>query len=206
LLNALVNGFSVASTYLAQAGQPVTVQSGVDANANADTAGDRAVVNPGGVGLTGTDVNAVCRDNTTGATFLSADTVAAGGGDCGAGASGVGYLAVDPNARFVVAGPGALATSGRNNVLSPGFGVWNLSLFKQVRISESKSFQFRSEFFNVLNHRNYTIGNGNISSATSIPVASGNGSYVLASSSDFLNSKLFSGGSRTVVLGAKFIF
>jgi hypothetical protein len=120
----------------------------------------------------------------------------------------VGYVAVDPSARYLVAGPGALATVGRNSFESPGFGVWNLSLFKQIHVSESKYFQIRSEFYNVLNHRNFTIGNGNISSTNSIPVAIGNANYVRAASGpdSFLNPQLFSGGSRTVQLGAKFIF
>jgi Carboxypeptidase regulatory-like domain len=207
LLNALANGFSINSTFLAQTGQPVTLQSGVDANANGDTAGDRVVLNPNGIGNTGSSVQTVCRDNASGNTFFSATTVNAGGG-CGTGASGVGYVAVDPAARYLVAGPGALATVGRNSFYSPGFNVLNLSLFKQIRISESKYFQIRSEFYNVLNHRNYTIGNANISSTTSIPVAIGNANYVRAAAGpdSFLNPKLFSGGNRTVQLGAKFVF
>jgi len=202
---ALVNGFSINSTFLAQTGQPVTIQSGTDANANGDTAGDRAVLNPGATGRLGSDAFVVCRTAATGGTFISSDTVS-NGGVCGAGAAGVGYLAADPTARYVVAGPGALTTVGRNSFRSPGFGILNLSLFKEVRLTESKYFQLRSEFFNVLNHRNYTIGNGNISSVASIPVAQGNGQYVQVADPQFLNEKVFSGGSRQVVLGLKFIF
>src|SRR6202012_5217688 len=118
-------------------GQPVTIQSGVDANSNGDTAGDRAVLNPNGTEGVGSDASIVCRNNATGATFISAATVGAGG-DCGAAASGVGYLAVNPNARYVLAGEGALTTVGRNSFRSPGFGIWNMALAKRVNVGESR--------------------------------------------------------------------
>jgi hypothetical protein len=207
VLAALLNGFAFNNTFLAQTGQPVTIQSGVDANANGDTAGDRAVLNPNGTQAIGSDASIVCRNNATGATFISAATVGAGG-DCGATGSGVGYLAVNPNARYVLAGEGALATVGRNSFRSPGFGIWNMSLAKRVNVGESRYFEIRSEFYNVLNHRNFTIGNANISSATSIPVAQGNGQYVnvAAGQNAFLNPQVFSGGSRTTQLMVKFVF
>jgi hypothetical protein len=207
VLAAFVNGFSLGSTFLAQSGQPVTIQSGIDANANGDTAGDRVVFNPSGVEGIGSDVNIVCRNDASGATFLSASPLSSGG-SCGSGAHGVGYLAVDPTARYIVAGQGALATLGRNSFRSPGFGVWNMSVAKRIHVSENRYFEMRSEFYNVLNHRNFTIGNGNISSVTSIPVAIGNSQYVQAAAGTgaFLNPKVFSGGSRTVQLVAKFVF
>jgi hypothetical protein len=206
-LAALVNGFQLNNTFLAQTGQPVTIQSQVDANANGDTAGDRVVFNPNGQEGVGSDVNLVCRNNATGTTFISSDTLGAGG-SCGAGASGVGYLATNPNARYIVAGQGALATLGRNSFTSPGFGIWNVSMAKHVNVGERRYFEIRSEFYNVLNHRNFTIGNANISSATSIPVAQGNGQYVNASAGTdaFLNPKVFSGGSRSTQLVLKFVF
>jgi hypothetical protein len=46
---ALLNGYSLGSSVLAQSGQPVTLQTGfVDSNGNLDTAGDRATLNPSG--------------------------------------------------------------------------------------------------------------------------------------------------------------
>src|SRR6266849_6130655 len=46
---ALLNGYSLGSSVLAQSGQPVTLQTGfVDSNGNFDTAGDRATLNPVG--------------------------------------------------------------------------------------------------------------------------------------------------------------
>jgi outer membrane receptor protein involved in Fe transport len=63
-LKAVLNGYVLTSTYLAQTGQPVTLQSGnagLDSNGNGDTAGDRASLNPfGTLPRTGSDIFAVC--------------------------------------------------------------------------------------------------------------------------------------------------
>ena len=58
----------------------------------------------------------------------------------------------------------------------------------------------------MLNHRNFTLSNGNINSVVGIAQATGNGQYTQILDPDFLNEKVFNGGSRQVVLGAKFIF
>src|SRR5207249_5016926 len=73
-----LNGYQLSSVYLAQTGQPVTLQSGFDSNRNGDTAGDRVILNPFGSGSTGSDVFRVCE----GAGFVttkSAKTVGNGG-------------------------------------------------------------------------------------------------------------------------------
>ncbi len=53
---------------------------------------------------------------------------------------------------------------GRNVVEGPGLSVWDFSALKNIRIRESKSVQFRAEFFNLFNHANYTLPNNDISS------------------------------------------
>src|SRR4030095_15616809 len=60
-LAALVNGLQINSTFLAQSGQPVTARSNLDSNANNDTAGDQAILNPGGALLAGSDSPLLCR-------------------------------------------------------------------------------------------------------------------------------------------------
>jgi hypothetical protein len=208
LVNALVNGFVLSSTYLAQAGQPVTISSGnagIDSNRNGDTAGDRAILNPNGTGNTGSDVFLVCRNTGSGSTSISALTVG-NAGACPSGTDGAGYLAQQPDAKYVLAGIGAKSTVGRNSFRSPGFGLLNFSAGKNIHISESKYFQIRSEFYNVLNHRNFTIGNASINGTNTIPVAQGNAQYVDVTNGQFLNPKVFSGGNRQVQLVAKFVF
>ena len=55
-------------------------------------------------------------------------------------------------------GDGALRRSGRRNSFrSPGFEQWDFAANKSFRIRESVKVQFRSEFFNLLNHTNFGI-------------------------------------------------
>jgi len=53
---------------------------------------------------------------------------------------------------------------GRNVVEGPGLSVWDFSALKNIHIQESKTLQFRAEFFNVFNHANYGLPNNDISS------------------------------------------
>ena len=46
---------------------------------------------------------------------------------------------------------------GRNAFRSPGFWQWDNGIDKSFRITEDVRVQFRSEFFNILNHTNFGI-------------------------------------------------
>jgi len=201
-LRTLLDGYSLGVVYLAQTGQPVTIQSGVDANGNGDTAGDRGMLNPFGTSLTGSDVIPVCA-NAGGTTSLAGNTLGNGGSCPG---STLGYLAADPSAKYVVAGPDVITTLGRNSFRSPGFGVMNLSLAKKIRMTESSYLQLKADFYNVLNHQNFTISNGNIFSTAGVTAATSNPGYVNITDPSFLNPKIFSGGNRQTTLTAKFVF
>ncbi len=48
---------------------------------------------------------------------------------------------------------------GRNAFRAPGFEQWDLGVDKNFRIREGMNLQFRSEFFNILNHTNFGIPN-----------------------------------------------
>jgi len=50
--------------------------------------------------------------------------------------------------------PFTFGDAGRNSVLGPGLQDWDFSIFKTFPISESKHFEFRTEFFNIWNHVN----------------------------------------------------
>jgi hypothetical protein len=64
----------------------------------------------------------------------------------------------------VVANAGQFGTAGRNIVEGPGYANWDFSMFKNIRITESKQLQFRAEFFNILNHTNFRLPDSDISS------------------------------------------
>jgi len=53
--------------------------------------------------------------------------------------------------------PGTWGNAGQDSVRGPGRDNWNISLFKNFRISESRgsNLQFRAEFFNIWNHTQF---------------------------------------------------
>jgi len=202
---ALLNGYQIGSTFLAQTGQPVTLQSGSDANRNGDTAGDRVVLNPFGTSLQGgiSALTNVCAPVGGGATFIS--------DDCGTGTV-FGYLATngaggDTNAKFVDAGRGVRTNVGRNSFLSPGFNVLNLAVGKKINFTEGKFLQVKAEVYNVLNHPNFSLSNGNVFSVAGVTTATTTQGYALPDDPNFLKSdKFFSGGIRSLTLSLKFVF
>jgi len=58
-------------------------------------------------------------------------------------------------AAFVLAPANTFGNSGRNIVIGPGVNNFDLSLIKDFKITESKTLQFRSEFFNAFNHSQF---------------------------------------------------
>ena len=220
-IRALTNGFQIGSVLLVQTGQPVTIQSGLDSNGNGDSAGDRASLNPFGTARTGSDVFAVCA-LPGGAVTLSNGGPGAFGTPTGVGAGGgcfnptdptggtffpaIGYRPVNFNSKYVVTGPGAQANLGRNSVTTPGFTTLNLSLAKNINFAESKYLQLKANFFNILNHPNYALSNGNVFSIAGVTTATTTQGYVLPADPNFLNARLFSGGIRSITLGLKLVF
>jgi hypothetical protein len=198
----ILDGWQFNGSYLAQSGQPITALAGQDANGDYDAAGDRALLNPNGSGRTGTRANYVLRSPATGAT-----SIATGIDDYGSQDSQVvGYVAADPKARFVVAMPGTPDDGkrvGRNTIRTLGLNNWNLSLFKSFRLDEARQLQFRAEFFNAFNHRQYSLGLPSYEQSLDNALSS---TYANVSALQFLDASQFSGGSRTMQLSLKFIF
>ncbi|HEY4359561.1 MAG TPA: carboxypeptidase regulatory-like domain-containing protein [Bryobacteraceae bacterium] len=48
---------------------------------------------------------------------------------------------------------------GRNAFRTPGLEEWDLGINKNIRLRETMNLQFRSEFFNILNHTNFGVPN-----------------------------------------------
>jgi outer membrane receptor protein involved in Fe transport len=55
---------------------------------------------------------------------------------------------------------------GRNALVGPRYVNWDVSAFKNIRLTEQKELQFRGELFNVLNHTNFRLPVSDIESAT----------------------------------------
>ncbi len=146
LVRGIMGGWSFAGTYTAESGERATVLSGIDSNLNGDAAGDRSIRNPNGVRGTGSTVTALCR-------------IAA----CGTAGAGpiVGYLADNPTAEYIRAGSGAITNSARNTMQLPGINNFDLSVFKNFRLGETRRLQVRADFFNAFNHPQYIPGSPN---------------------------------------------
>ena len=217
---ALLDGYGLGTSVLAQSGQPVTIQSGVDSNGNVDSAGDRAIFNPAGTGfIPGEpgqgDVLPVC-EGAGGVTYIgSTSYLTAPLNGCNANSAApfgfdpaIGYTPVNSNDRYVIAGPASQPNIGRNSYRSPGFWTWNLAAHKNIYFSEAKYLQLSASVFNVLNHPNYALSNGNVFSTAGSTTALSTPDYVLpfTTQPNFLDPKQFGGGIRSMILEAKFVF
>ncbi len=200
-LKTVAHGWEWTGTYLAEIGQPISILSDTDSNGNGDAAGDRAILNPGGTANTGSTTTPIC--------------VGAGGavmpiGSTCASSAVAGYVADDPNARYVQAQLGSVPTVGRNSFRSPGVNIWNMGMYKNTQVTERFSLQFRAIAQNIFNHRNFSLAQptvlqtgviiGTTNNALSSTYANVDGGAL------FLNAKQFNGGSRIMELGLKLIF
>ncbi|MBL8151171.1 MAG: carboxypeptidase regulatory-like domain-containing protein, partial [Blastocatellia bacterium] len=139
LVKSLLGGFSFAATATFESGKRATPLSGIDSNLNGDAAGDRTIVNVNGVKGTSSLVTPLRNS----------------------GGQIVGYLANNPNAEYIQAGLGALATGGRNTLQLPGIQNLDFSVFKNFAITETMKMQFRADFFNAFNNPQYVPGSVN---------------------------------------------
>jgi hypothetical protein len=60
-------------------------------------------------------------------------------------------------AAFTAPATGAFGSVGRNTLIGPGFFNVDAVLARHFRIKEGLDLQFRAEFFNTLNHPNFTL-------------------------------------------------
>jgi hypothetical protein len=139
----LVGNWNISGTYTYQSPEFTTVQSGIDSNLNNDSAGDRTIINTAGAANVGTGVTPY---NAQGQPVSMGDP------------STVAYVANNPNARYVVAGLGALANAGRNTFPMKPTDNIDLALTKRFNITERIRLEIAGQFFNVLNHAQYTGG------------------------------------------------
>jgi hypothetical protein len=184
-------GFSPIYTY--ESPEWATVQSGGDTNLNGDSAGDRTILNNSGVKGTGSGVTPL--KNTGGAT--------------------VGYLAINPNAQYITAGPGALATSARNTLATEPTNDFSLSTYKDLNIGERCKFRFGAQFGNILNHPQFIpgsnpgqgLGVNDVNSFTTGPNRSSYLNYLKPNNANFNNPRsVFASNARSIALVAKFTF
>jgi hypothetical protein len=181
-LRNLVGNYQVAGVYTAESPEWVTPQSVADANLNTDAIGDRVIVNPNGTPGTGSDVKQL--KNSAGGV--------------------VAYLAVNPNAEFIRAQQGALATSGRNVLPTRPINNFDMNVVKTFTAGERYHVELRADFYNSLNHPQYTPGRlNNVMFSSHI----GETNYLTPGNALFGKwDQVFVSNSRIIQLAAKFNF
>jgi hypothetical protein len=130
------------STYTYESPEYATLQSGLDSNLNGDSAGDRAIVNPAGAANVGSGVTGY---NAQRQVATSSGTIVA-------------YVANNSNARYIVAGSGALANGGRNTFPLHPIDNIDITVKKRFTFRERYSFDIGAQFYNILNHPQFTGG------------------------------------------------
>jgi hypothetical protein len=111
--------------------------------------------------------------------------------------------------NFAAPAAGAWGNLGHNAIRGPGRDNWNLSLFKNFLLSESRgsSLQFRAEFFNIWNHTQFQgdVGNGGISNSISFLAPVGGQPPALAHNQN-TGAITSAFDPRTIQLGLKLVF
>jgi Carboxypeptidase regulatory-like domain len=183
LRNSLGN-WELAPVYTYQSGEWFTATSSDDANGNGDAAGDRTILNAGGVQGTASTVSPLM--NSAGAT--------------------VAYLADVPTAQYIQAGPGALANVGKNTLLGRPTNNLDLTAVKRFSFHERYKIEFQMQAINALNHPQFIPG-----SLNNVNVISTNGSsglnYTSVESTKFNNAPIaFASNARALQLALKVSF
>ncbi|MFL6313431.1 MAG: carboxypeptidase regulatory-like domain-containing protein [Terriglobales bacterium] len=178
----LLGNWKLVPTWQLQSPEFYTPQSGVDSNLNGDAAPDRTIINPNGVPGTGSAVTALKN----------------GAGDT------VGYVAVNPNAQYIQAGKGALATAGRNTLATPRTNNWDMAVVKRFNTSERTNIEFTAQAFNIFNHSQFIPGSVNTVNSIGYTGITG---FVRVNSGAFNDpTQAFANNARVMQLVAKFNF
>jgi hypothetical protein len=203
LIGHALGGWELSGVTTFESGVPFTVSNGVDADGIGGAAVDRPNVNIHGR----RGVRAVPRTDPQGfiTGYVNPDDNNA---------------PIDPstayfigNPTYTVGLPGSVARMGnlgRNTERTPGLNNFNVNLLKRSRISESKSVEFRTEFYNIFNHPQYGTGsvspfspNGNPGGSNFIPANTNGSAAGLFLKVNTLNSD---GGGRVIRYQLKIIF
>jgi hypothetical protein len=188
LMKNIVGNWVLSGTWTYETPEYATVQSNVDSNLNGDTAGDRTIINAAGVSNTGTGVTGY---DATGHVAKTSSSIVA-------------YVANSSNARYVVAGAGALANAGRNTFAFRPIDNIDVQVKKRFNFTENMAIDFGAQFYNIFNHPQWTGGSVNDA-----------GSFGFTSSRNFLIpgnvafgdvSQYLSSNSRVIQVFAHFTF
>jgi hypothetical protein len=204
LLKNSLGNWEIAPIYTYQSPEYTTVQSGVDANLNGDSAPDRTVFDSAGVKGQGSGVMPLCNS-----TVPAGDCPTTLDGAAANPAGVVAYLAV-PNSQgnigqYVQAGYGAIANVGRNTLPLKPIDDIDVTALKRFTFGERYKIEFQAQAFNLFNHPQY-VG-GSINQINSIGFTGVERSILEPASGNFNQpATVFSGNTRTLQLALKIYF
>jgi hypothetical protein len=188
MMKNVVGNWNISGTYTYESPEYATVQSGLDSNLNGDSAGDRTIINPAGAANVGSGVVGY---NALGQVAASSGTIVA-------------YVAKNSNARYIIAGSGALANGGRNTFPLHPIDNIDMTLKKRFSFTERISFDIGAQFYNLLNHAQYT--GGYINDVASRGYTGARNDLVPSDPLFGRFDQFYSSNSRNVQLVAHFVF
>jgi hypothetical protein len=139
-----VNGWEFSSITTVQSGRPFSVWNGASAAA-------------------GGDYNRDAGGGAVGGGFYDRPNAPAPGVIATSFARQDFLSGLFPASAFLRPAAGQNGTLGRNTFRGPGYTTVDLALGRTVKITESKSLQFRLEAFNTLNNVNLYLPNADLS-------------------------------------------
>ncbi|MEW6127781.1 MAG: TonB-dependent receptor [Acidobacteriota bacterium] len=185
VLGRVVGGWQVAGVTTFESGVPLNVSNGQDADSIGGNL-DRPDFNPNGQFGVRAVPNAA---SPTG--YINPDNNNA---------------PIDPSqAMFIgiAANSGRTGNLGRNTLRTPGLNNTNLTLTKRVLITEGQRIEFRTEFFNVFNHPQFTSLSSSAFASGSTTISA---SVFSSPAGRFLRSDFADGGGRVVRFQLKYLF
>jgi hypothetical protein len=211
----LKNGWGIESAATLQSGQPFNLNYNFEDDYSGGNGGfDRPDV-----------VGPIVYHKQSPTNFLQLSSFAM---PCSVNVQAPGNLAAPPLSGFAsdcIPGTRHYGNLGRNSLSGPTFKQWDIAIYKDTSLTERVTMQLRADFFNILNHPNFSnpllpafiadpAANVNLACTCGfVPNANGtrevgNGAYQITATGDvgIGNPFLGGGGPRGVQLAAKFTF
>jgi hypothetical protein len=119
------------------------------------------------------------------------------------------YVSMNGNSVIIPPALGTIGNAGRNIFRDLGLKNWDVSVSKETKFKERLTAQFRAEFFNVLNHANFSNPNGPANAGFNDPSTGSTGNFGCACNTPDQaapNPVLGTGGARSIQLGLKLIW
>jgi hypothetical protein len=201
----LLGNWQLGPTFIFESPEYATVQSGVDANLNGDSASDRVVYNPQGIGNTGSGSSPVCTAALPVGMACSTATNP-NTGKIDAAPYVVGYYANTSTAKYITANLGAYANAPRNTLAMAHITNFDLSAVKRFAITEGQTFEFQCHAYNIFNHPQSVPGS--LNDVLSVGTSSATIRQVtIPTSQEFNNPRsVFSSNPRVLQLVVKYSF